>query len=141
MPEVPIIPRYLGIVTPVANHLARREIKRQMRAQGLRITRCLRITRYADVIEQARVYLAEHPELFDKALALVRASPWHRAQAEREERDLERERRKRARAGVLEKPTNPPVLQTDNANAGTEKTQEFPTTSAIFRGSRLLNAD
>ena len=96
MPEVPIIPRYPGIVTPVANHLARREIERQMRAKGLRITR------YAEVIEQARVYLAEHPELFNKALALVRASPWHRAQAEREERELERERRKRARAGVLE---------------------------------------
>ena len=126
MPEVPIIPRYPGIVTPVANHLARREIKRQMRAQGLRITRCLRITRYADVIEQARVYLAEHPELFDKALARVKASPWHSVMAEREERELERERRKRAQAGVLEKSTSLPVCTSDHGKTPIEKTQENP---------------
>jgi hypothetical protein len=95
-PEVPIFPRYPGVAIAVANHLARREIERQWRAKGLRITR------YADVIEQARAYLAEHPELFDKALDIVRASPWHRAQAEREERELDRQRRKSARAGTLE---------------------------------------
>jgi len=49
MPEVPILPRYPGIATPVANYLARREIERQLRAKGLRIGR------YADVIERARV--------------------------------------------------------------------------------------
>jgi len=117
---VPIIPRYPGIATPVAHHLARREIERQMRAKGLRITR------YSEVIEQARVYLAEHPELFDKALARVKASPWHSAMAEREERELERERRKRARAGVLEKSTSLPVCTSDHGKTPIEKTQENP---------------
>ena len=96
MPEVPILPRYPGIATPVANHLARREIERQIRAKGLRIGR------YADVIERARVYLAEHPELFDQAMERVRASRWHSMMAEREERERERQQRKRSRAGVLE---------------------------------------
>ena len=97
MPEVPILPRYPGIATPVANHLARKEIERQLRAKGLRIGR------YADVIERARVYLAEHEEeLFAQAMEIVRTSPWHRAWAEREERERERQWRKSARAGVLE---------------------------------------
>ena len=88
-----------SIATPLANHLARREIERQMQAKGLRITR------YADVVAQARTYLAEHPELFARALEIVRTSPWHRAQADREQRELERERRKRTRAGIVENPT------------------------------------
>ena len=91
-------PRYPRIVTPVAVHLARREIERQWRAKGLRITR------YATIVAQAQTYLLDHPELFEQALARVRASPWHSAMAAQEERQREREERKRARAGVIENP-------------------------------------
>jgi hypothetical protein len=38
----------------------------------------------------------------------------------------------------LPKRARPSVAITDNAKSGTEKTQLFNTTSAIFRGSRLL---
>jgi len=101
---IAVIPRYPSIATPVANHLARKEIERQMRAKGLRIGR------YADVVEQARTYLADHPELFVRALEIVRTSPWHRAQADREERELEREQRRRARAGIVENSAAPLCL-------------------------------
>ena len=50
-----------------------------MQAQGIRLT----TFPYAKVVAQARVYLAEHPELFDQAMERVRASPWHSAMAER----------------------------------------------------------
>jgi len=51
-------PRYPGIAKAVANHLARREIERQWRAKGLRITR------YSMIVAQAQTYLLNHPELF-----------------------------------------------------------------------------
>ena len=86
-------PRYPGIARAVANHLARREIKRQLQAQGIRLT----TFPYAKVVAQAQVYLAEHPELFDQAMERVRASPWHRMMAEREQRERERQERKRQR--------------------------------------------
>ena len=80
MPDAPMLPpRYPRIVTPVANHLARKEIERQWRAKGQRITR------YATIVAQAQTYLLNHPELFEQALARVRASPWHSMMAEREE--------------------------------------------------------
>jgi len=88
MTDVPIIrPRYPGIAKAVATHLARRVIEQRMRSQGLRITR------YAVVVEQAQVYLAEHrEELMEQALARVQASPWHSMMAEREERDRRKSR-------------------------------------------------
>jgi hypothetical protein len=95
----PILPRrYPRIVTPVAHGLARKEIERQWRARGLRITR------YAIIVEQAQTYLLDHPELFEQALARVRASAWYSMMVEREQREHERQRRKRARAGVIENP-------------------------------------
>jgi len=102
--DAPILPpRYPRIVTPVANHLARKEIERQWRARGLRITR------YSMIVAQAQTYLLNHPELFEQALARVRASAWYRMMVEREQRErlrtLERERRKLARAGVVENPS------------------------------------
>jgi hypothetical protein len=134
--DMPMLaPRYPRIVTPVANHLARKEIERQWRARGLRVTR------YSEIIAQAQTYLAEHrAELFEQALARVRASPWHSAMVVREERELERQQRNRARTGVIENPSRS-VAQSDSANSGTEKTQLFSTTSTIFRCSCLLNAD
>jgi hypothetical protein len=108
-------PRYPRIVTPVAVHLARREIERQWRAKGLRITR------YATIVEQARTYLLDHPELFEQALDRVRKSPWHSAQAEREERERQRVERKREREWrKLVVGDDLPVGPTDNAKSGTE---------------------
>jgi hypothetical protein len=103
-----------------------------MRAQGLRITR------YADVIEQARAYLAEHPELLDRATERVEACPGLRVFAEREERERERQWRKSARNGVLEKPTNCSVSLSGSAKSGTDIVGVFSTTSTIFRGSCLV---
>jgi len=54
--DAPILPpRYPRIVTPVANHLARKEIERRAKGQ--------RITRYATIVAQAQTYLLNHPEL------------------------------------------------------------------------------
>jgi hypothetical protein len=125
---VPITPRYPAVAHALAYHLARRVIEDQWRARGLRIRR------YADIIEQAREYRAAHPELLDQAAAIVQRNPTLSAMAAQEERQLEREQRKRARAGVIENPCRS-VTQSGSTEAGTEKTQEFSTTSAIFGGS------
>jgi len=87
-------PRYPGIVKPVANHLARREVERPLQAQGIRLT----TFPYAKVVAQARVYFAEHEEeLFARAMEIVRISPWHSMMAEREEHERQRQERKLAR--------------------------------------------
>jgi hypothetical protein len=114
-------PRYPGIVRAVANHLARREIERQWRAKGLRITR------YATIVEQARVYFAEHEEeLFALAMERVRTSPWHSMMAEREERERQRKERKRRREASRS------VCRSDHAQAGTDIASVLSATSTIF---------
>jgi hypothetical protein len=68
-----------------------------------------------EITEQAQVYLEQHPELFEQALERAR------------------------KLGMIA----PPMVTPDadhNAKSGTEKTQLFPTTSAIFSGSCLLIA-
>jgi hypothetical protein len=72
------------------------------------------------VVAQAQVYLADHPELFDQAMERVRASPWHRAMVEREQRERVREDRKLARAGVVE---NPSVCDTGSAKSAIDLTR------------------
>jgi hypothetical protein len=120
---------YPRIVTPVANHLARKEIERQWRARGLRIQR------YATIIAEAQSYLLEHPELFEQALERVRKSPWHSMMAEREERErrrverkLEREQRKLVVGDDL------PVSPTDQRKSPTENTSEFVQPKGDLRG-------
>jgi hypothetical protein len=120
---------YPRIVTPVANHLARKEIERQWQAKGQRITR------YSTIVAQARTYLLDHPELYEQALARVRKSPWHRAMAEREERERERQERKRQRELMLMERADLPVRPTDQRKSGTEIVDDFSTTSTIFRRS------
>jgi hypothetical protein len=61
--------------------MARRVIERQLQAQGIRRTR------YAEVMAQARAYLAEHQGLFDQATERVQRNPTLRAMAERESVD------------------------------------------------------
>ena len=93
--HAPTLPRrYPSIAKAVANHLARREIERQLQAQGIRLT----TYRYAKVVALARVYFVEHEEeLFVLAMERVRKSPWHSMMAQREERERQREERKRER--------------------------------------------
>jgi hypothetical protein len=104
--------QHRACVVTLAHHAAKREIKRQLKAQGLRPgdmshrDMCLEAERWFD---------AHRAELIAEAEHVIATTPlfarWRR-----------------------------PVPQTDNATAGTEKTQLFPTTSAIFRGSCLLIA-
>jgi hypothetical protein len=112
-------PRYPSIVTPVAVHLARREIERQWQAKGQRITR------YATIVEQARTYLLDHPELFEQALLRVRKSPWHSMMVEREERERQRVERKRQRELEVMERDDLPVRPTDQRKSGTENTSEL----------------
>ena len=114
-----LAPRYPRIVTPVASHLARKEIERQWQARGQRITR------YATIVEQARTYLLDHPELYAQALERVRKSPWHNMMAEREERERQRVERKRQREFDLMERADLPVYRTDQCKSGTENTSEF----------------
>jgi hypothetical protein len=89
-PNLPILPpRYPGVARALAYLMARRVIERQWRAQGLRIRR------YADIIEQARAYLAAHQEeLLAQAVERVQRDPKLRKIAEQEERERERQWRK-----------------------------------------------
>jgi hypothetical protein len=105
--NVPIIrPRYPGVAIALAHHLARRAVETELRAQGLRPTH----VPYTRVLAMMDAYKAAHlPALLAHAAALVQRSPKLRKMAEREEREFDRERRKRAKAGVLEKRTSPPV--------------------------------
>jgi hypothetical protein len=76
-----------------------------LQAQGLLVAH----VPYAKVMEQARAYLAEHPELLAQAIEIVTTHPRYRPFVEREERDRERQQRKRLRNGVVEKPSGRPV--------------------------------
>ena len=116
-------PRYPRIATAVANHLARKEIERQLQAQGIRLT----TYRYAKVVALARVYLVEHEEeLFALAMERIRKSPWHSMVAEREERERQREERKREREWrKLVVRDDLPVYGTDQRKSPTENTSEL----------------
>jgi hypothetical protein len=116
MTDLPIIPNIPSIAHVRAHQLARKAIEQRMRAQGLRITR------YAVVVEQARIYQAEHQEeLLAQAMETVRTCPWYRAIAERELRDQERQRRKSARAGAVENPTGRSVYPSDHDERAIDK--------------------
>ena len=88
--EVPIFPRYPGIARHVAHHLARREIERQLQAQGLLVAH----VPYAKVSAQARAYLEARPELLAQAIEIVLTHPGYRVFVEREERERARQQRK-----------------------------------------------
>ena len=114
-------PRYHGIARAVANHLARREIERQLQAQGIRLT----TFPYAKVVALARVYFVEHEEeLFAQALERVRKSPWHSMMAEREERERQRQERKREREWrKLVVVDDLPVCRTDQRQSAIDRTR------------------
>jgi len=101
-----------------AHHLAKRAVERELAAQGRRAP-------FAEIIALAQAYRAAHQEeLLAQAAEAVRTSPWHSMMADREVRELEREQRKKS----------------DSAQTSTEIVDVLSTTSAIFRGSRLLIA-
>jgi hypothetical protein len=59
------------VTVTIAHELARKEIKRQLQAKGVKPARVeLRVIR-----EAARVYLSEHPELYDRASEFISKSP------------------------------------------------------------------
>jgi hypothetical protein len=104
---------------------AKKQLTEQLRQQGVRQP----LARPSAV----SAHLAEHPELYEQALATA----WElavRSQSALINAVLFEDDRR-----VWRKPRRP-VYESDNTKSGTEKTQLFPTTSAIFSGWRLLNA-
>jgi hypothetical protein len=83
-----------------------------------------------DINDRARAYLRDHPEVWREAIAVA-----HRID-EKEGQRKERQRLRRAELAKLRASRS--VYRTGSANAGTEMTQVFSTTSAIFSASRLL---
>jgi len=106
-----------------ARSIAQSAVKEQLRDQGVRVT----LVPVHEIEEKAREYLANHPELYVQARERAVRMGW-----------IEEPQ------GVLVTPDwwgkRRPVTQTGSAKSGTEKTQLFSTTSAIFRRSCLLIA-
>ena len=94
---------------------ARKTVQEELRSQGVRVS----LVKPAEISAKAQVYLQSHPELYQQAL--------ERAQ----------------RLGMYEKPrrwrASRSVTLSDHASAGPDIVGVFNTTSAIFRGPRLLN--
>jgi hypothetical protein len=104
-------------INVLARLAAQNAVKEQLRDQGVRLS----LVPIRDITEKAQRYLADHPELYQQALERARRMGWV---------DLQ--------PPMVTPDTSPPVTQSDNAKSGTEKTQLFSTTSAIFSGWRLL---
>jgi hypothetical protein len=67
--------RHRQAVMQLARLAAKRAVQDELRAQGVRVS----LVPYAEIMRQAREYLASHPELYQ--LALERAQTierWHR---------------------------------------------------------------
>jgi hypothetical protein len=52
------------VVKVLARQAARNAVKRQLQAQGVRVSH----VRHADILAQASAYLDQHPELWEQAL-------------------------------------------------------------------------
>ena len=59
-----LFPIGVSVVKVLARLAARNEVKRQLRAQGVRVSP----VRHAEILAQASAYLADHPELYQEAL-------------------------------------------------------------------------
>ena len=112
-------------VKVLARLAARKAVETELRAKGIRVT----LVKPAEITAQAQVYLQSHPELYREAMQRAHLID------EAEGRKKARQKLRREQLARLRRP----VLQTDSAQAGTEKTQVFSTTSAIFSCSCLLN--
>jgi|SRR6516165_262222 hypothetical protein len=116
----------VSAVHVLARMAARRAVQEELHNQGVRVS----LVKPAEISAKAQVYLQSHPELYREAMQRAHLID------EAEGRKKARQKLRREQLARLRRP----VLQTDSAQAGTEKTQVFSTTSAIFRGSCLLIA-
>ena len=123
--------KHIGVcaVHILAQLMAKKAVQEQLRNEGVRALHVLP----REINERARAYLAQHPEVWKEAITMA-----HRVD-EKEGKRKERQRLRRKELAQLRKSRS--VYTSGNANAGTEKTQQFSTTSAIFSSSCLLIAD
>jgi hypothetical protein len=106
--------------------MAKKAVQEQLREEGINAL----YVKPRDINEKATVYLRDHPEVWKQAITMA-----HRID-EKEGKRKEKQRLRRAELRQLRNSRH--VTYTDNARAGTEKTQLFSTTSAIFSASCLL---
>jgi hypothetical protein len=76
------LPHITAATITLARYYAKREVKREWRAQGIRIWDY----EASDLAKAAKSYLSEHPVLIEQAAETVRNDPRLRTLAEREER-------------------------------------------------------
>jgi hypothetical protein len=80
---------YPTLIAVLSRSSARRAVEQRMRAEGKRLsTMPIRI-----IMEEARAYLRDHPELVQEVIERVRNVSGFRTLAEREARDRARKRR------------------------------------------------
>jgi hypothetical protein len=80
---------YPTLIAVLARSSARRKVEERMRSEGVRLS----VTPLRIIIEEARAYLRDHPELVQQAIETVRKVPQLRTLAEREARDRARKRK------------------------------------------------
>ena len=112
------------IIHVLARLQAKRLVQEQLRNEGVRVT----LVPPRVIAEKATALLASQPEIWREAITRAHLID------EMEGRKKEKRKLRREQLARLDRP----VCTTGSANRGTEKTQLFPTTSAIFRGSCLL---
>lgn len=80
---------YPTLIAVLARSSARRAVEQRMSDEGVRLS----VTPIRIIMEEAKVYLQQHPELVQKAIERVRNVPQFRTLAEREARDRARKRK------------------------------------------------
>src|SRR5262245_34645770 len=79
---------YPQLISVLARSSARRAVEERMRSEGVRLS----VTPIRIIMEQARTYLREHPEIVQQTIERVRNVAGFRTLAEREARDRARKR-------------------------------------------------
>jgi hypothetical protein len=80
---------YPTLIAVLSRSVARRAVEQRMRSEGIRIS----VTPIRIIMEEARDYLQQHPELAQEVIERVRNVPQFRTLAEREARDRARKRK------------------------------------------------
>jgi len=86
--DAPLI-NYPQLISVLARSSARRAVEQRMRSEGVRVS----LTPIRIIMEEAKVYLRQHPELIEQTIERVRNVPQFRTLAEREARDRARNRK------------------------------------------------
>ena len=105
-----LFPIGVSAVKVLARTAARNAVKRELQAQGVRLSH----VPMAEIIARASAYLSDHPELYREAL-------------ERAQRPV-----------MIEH--DPMTMERSHANPATDIAEVFDTTFAMFSGWRLLIA-